>query len=93
MGVGAAARRRFSYSNFSPDIVGHWLLCAHSSSDSLFGEDERKKQRTIVEQKGGRGVAWLTRRPVKPEIAGSNPVGPALTHSKSHYTELSVMAF
>ena len=25
----------------------------------------------------GRGVAWLTHCPVKAEIAGSNPVGPA----------------
>ena len=24
-----------------------------------------------------RGVVWLTRRPVKPEIAGSSPVEPA----------------
>ncbi len=25
-----------------------------------------------------RGAAWLARRPVKPEVAGSNPVGPAI---------------
>lgn len=38
-----------------------------------------------------RGVAWLTRRPVKPEIASSNLVGPATTFG-SHYT-FRVMAF
>ncbi len=32
---------------------------------------------TICTPKRGRGAAWLARRPVKPEVAGSSPVAPA----------------
>ena len=39
-----------------------------------FGDLRRAEARLF---RRGRGVAWLTRRPVKAKTAGSNPVDPA----------------
>src|SRR5665811_1194266 len=35
------------------------------------------RDRILCEPSWGRGEVWSARRPVKPEVAGSNPVAPA----------------
>ena len=44
----------------------------------------RDKSTSVGHVQAGPWCSWLARRPVKPEVAGSSPVGPAISFHRSN---------